>query len=128
MDSIEQPATAPPIVIVLSSETSAGTRLYLSVASTSFSNVTPGSAIQIKFSLSMCIISSKSLISSFSSVCFLSLVFGTVWDTVFFFRLKCVVSVRSFNCFTILFTFSSWEFIIQSSPLVIVHPLNNPLF
>ena len=67
IDSIEHPATAPPIVIVFNSGTIKGTRLYSRVAFTKSAKVIPGSATQILFFGSISIISFKSLRSIFSS-------------------------------------------------------------
>lgn len=77
IDSIEPPDTAPPIVIVFSSGTTAGTRPSRSVAFTRSTKVTPDSATQIRRSGSIERISSRSRMSSFGSERRRSPAFGT---------------------------------------------------
>ena len=74
---MEQPATAPPMVMVLSSGTTIGTKPRGRVRSTSLQNGTPGSAMQMRRSGSISMTSSKSSRSTFSSVYFLSWTLGT---------------------------------------------------
>ena len=81
IDSIEQPATAPPIVIVLSSGTTIGTRPCGSVAATRSTNVTPDSATQIRRTGSISRISVRSPTSILSSRCRRSCGLGTWCET-----------------------------------------------
>ncbi len=80
-DSIEQPATAPPTVMVRSSGTTVGIRPCGSVASTSWSNVTPASATQIRRSGTSSRISVRPVRSTLSSARVASCSLGTWCDT-----------------------------------------------
>ena len=95
MDSIEQPETAPPMVMVLNSGTTMGTRPLGSVACTRSIKVTPGSAVHVQPSTSMSSILFRQETSILSSEYFLSPGLGTWWLVTFLRRDSGRVLLRS---------------------------------